>query len=122
MKAFIEMTRWDDGRETPHVYWMDDAKNRAYAYARWGNPADVQVFKKPIRIDVRGRKFEVVRNIFGFVDHSDHPVAKTWTIKGSKGDEYTVTDDSGNLSCSCSGFRFRGDCKHIKDPSICSAV
>jgi hypothetical protein len=64
MQAFIEMTKWDDGKEYPHVYWMDDAKNKAYAYARWGNPNDTQVFKKPIQIDVRGRKFEPVQNIF----------------------------------------------------------
>lgn len=114
MQAFIEMTQWDDGKEYPHVYWMDDAKNKAYAYARWGNPNDVQVFSKPIQLDARGRKFEPVRNIFGFVDPHDSTATKTWIVKGSKGDEYTVTEDSGNFQCSCSGFRFRGSCKHVE--------
>ena len=47
MKAFLETTSWDDGKEFPHVYWMDDGKNRAYAYARWGNPT-FQVAEKTI--------------------------------------------------------------------------
>jgi hypothetical protein len=113
MQAFIEMTRWDDGKEFPHVYWMDDAKNRAYAYARWGNPADVQVFSKPIQIDVRGRKFEPVRNIFGFRD-ADEVVNPQWTVTGSKGDKYTVERTENGMTCTCSGFKFRGDCKHVK--------
>lgn len=117
MQAFIDMTQWDDGKEFPHVYWMDDAKNRAYAYARWGNPADVQVFKKPIQIDVRGRKFEPVRNIFGFVDEKDS-VNQQWTVYGSKGDEYVVEKDENGYNCTCSGFRFRGDCKHVKQVSV----
>jgi uncharacterized Zn finger protein len=35
-------------------------------------------------------------------------------VKGSKGDEYRITEVNGNLSCTCSGFRFRGDCRHVK--------
>lgn len=114
MQALIDTTQWDDGKSYHHVYWMDDAKNRAYAYARWGNPADVQVFRKPIQIDVRGRKLEPVRNIFGFVDPKESVSTKQWTVKGSKGDEYTVTEHNGEYSCTCSGFRFRAKCKHTE--------
>lgn len=111
MKAFIDMTPWDDGKSYHHVYWMDDAKNKAYAYAKWANPADVQVFKKPIQMDARGRKFEPVQNIFGFVD----PKANTdrIVVKGSKGNEYVVEKGEDGYTCTCSGFRFRGDCKHV---------
>jgi hypothetical protein len=113
MQAFIEMTRWDDGKEFPHVYWMDDAKNRAYAYARWGNPADVQVFSKPIQIDTRGRRFEPVQNIFGFRDR-DHVANPQWTVTGSKGDKYTVERTENGMTCTCSGFKFRGACRHLE--------
>jgi hypothetical protein len=117
MKAFIDMTQWDDGKSFHHVYWMDDAKNKAYAYAKWGNPADVQVFKKPIQIDARGRKFEPVRNIFGFVDRNE-PAAQQWKFTGSKGDEYIVEKGDNGYTCTCSGFRFRGGCKHVTEVEL----
>lgn len=117
MQAFIEMTKWDDGKSFHHVYWMDDSKNRAYAYARWGNPNDVQVFKKPIQIDVRGRKFEPVQNIFGFADPTA-PSAEQWVVMGSKGDRYVVERTDNGLTCTCSGFKFRGSCKHASEVNL----
>lgn len=38
-------------------------------------------------------------------------------VIGSKGDLYTVTYDGGHYDpwrCSCPGFQYRGECKHIK--------
>ena len=40
---------------------------------------------------------------------------KTFNVKGSKGDSYTVTVDSGKMHCTCSGFQFRKSCKHVKE-------
>ena len=40
---------------------------------------------------------------------------KTFSIKGSKGDTYTVTVGSGKMHCTCSGFQFRKSCKHVKE-------
>lgn len=40
---------------------------------------------------------------------------KTWTMKGSKGNEYLVTMDRGNYSCTCPGFGFRRACKHVDE-------
>ena len=37
---------------------------------------------------------------------------KTWTVSGSKGNEYTVSRWSGGWSCTCPGFQFRKSCKH----------
>ena len=119
MKAFLETTEWPDGSVTNcnHVYWMDDAKNKMYAYAKFGNPADTQTFKNPIQIDTRGRTFEVVRNdIYGWVENglvvSTNP---TWTVTGTKGDKYTVEKDGSVYNCTCSGFKFRGACRHIEE-------
>jgi hypothetical protein len=82
-----------------------------YAYIRVGT-TEVFTFKKPIRIDVRGRKFLEVPNSWGFAVE-DRPQGRTWEVKGSKGDVYTVSETNGNLTCSCSGFKFRGQCKHL---------
>ena len=45
---------------------------------------------------------------------SPEPEGRVWEVIGSKGDVYKVTEVRGEYSCTCSGFRFRGDCKHIK--------
>lgn len=36
-------------------------------------------------------------------------------VKGSKGNIYTVTNDNGKFSCTCSGFMFRHNCRHINE-------
>ncbi len=33
------------------------------------------------------------------------------TVQGSKGNVYTIQDGK----CSCPGFTYRGDCKHVKE-------
>jgi hypothetical protein len=40
---------------------------------------------------------------------------KTFTVKGSKGEVYTVTQTGTRWNCSCVGFQFRRQCKHIKE-------
>ena len=47
----------------------------------------------------------------------EHTVSevKTFTVKGSQGNSYTVTIVSGKSNCTCSGFQFRKTCKHIKE-------
>jgi len=37
---------------------------------------------------------------------------KTWTVSGSRGNEYTVSRWPGGWSCTCPGFQFRKSCKH----------
>ena len=39
---------------------------------------------------------------------------QSWTVKGSKGDVYTVTRTANKLNCSCVGFQFRKKCKHLE--------
>jgi uncharacterized Zn finger protein len=63
---------------------------------------------------VRGRKFAV--NSVQFKTQLKEPESEGRVIEvtGSKGDVYKVTELNGDLSCTCSGFKFRGDCKHVK--------
>jgi SWIM zinc finger len=37
-----------------------------------------------------------------------------WTVKGSRGDDYLVTKTEDSWTCSCRGFEFHNDCKHIR--------
>jgi uncharacterized Zn finger protein len=41
--------------------------------------------------------------------------AETWEFVGSKGDKYIVQKTDNMLQCSCPGFTYRGDCKHVKE-------
>lgn len=41
------------------------------------------------------------------------PKSRTWFVKGSKGNTYTVTEENGRRSCTCVGYEFRRQCKHL---------
>ena len=112
MKWFAETTDYKDN--TPNgIYLLDDGKSKMYAFKARGTEP-VKVFKNPIRIDLRGRKFVVNPVQFKTELKEPEPEGRVWVVKGSKGDEYKVTDVNGNYSCTCSGFRFRSQCRHIE--------
>lgn len=111
MKWFAEVTEWST--DTPnHVYLLDDSKSKMFAYLKFGRGRPVK-FKAPIRIDVRGRKFKVNDTQPDLDIEEEQPQGRVWTVKGSKGDEYKVSELNGEYSCTCSGFRFRAKCKHV---------
>ena len=39
----------------------------------------------------------------------------SWSVKGSKGNIYTVKLSQGTYSCTCPGFGFRRKCRHITE-------
>ena len=43
------------------------------------------------------------------------PGEKTWQVKGSKGNTYTVKLSDGMYSCTCAGYGFRRKCRHIEE-------
>ena len=112
MKWFAETTEWKDTAPN-HVYLMDDSKSQMYAYVPTGASKPI-TFKSPIRIDVRGRKFKINPVQFKTEIRLPEPEGRIWEVRGSKGDVYKVTEVRGEYACTCSGFKFRGDCKHIK--------
>lgn len=57
-----EVTEWIcEHRQPNHTYLMSDSKSKIYGYFKWHNPKEFTMFKKPIRIDTRYRKFEVMQ-------------------------------------------------------------
>lgn len=112
MKWFAETTDYRDS--VPNgVYLLDDSKSKMYAF-RPGSGGAIKVFRNPIRIDIRGRKFKLNSVQFKTALQEEEPEGRVIEVQGSKGDIYKVTELNSNWSCSCSGFKFRGDCKHIK--------
>jgi hypothetical protein len=112
MKWFAETTDYRDA--VPNgIYLLDDARTRMYAF----RPAsgEIKTFKRFIRIDTRGRKFVINPVQFETRLQEEEPEGRFWIVKGSKGDEYKITELNGNLACTCSGFRFRGQCRHVEN-------
>jgi hypothetical protein len=65
----------------------------------------------PFRIIDRERILELGEPVVAVVSHSD-----TFIVQGSKpGTTYTVTRDGSHWSCTCVGFGFRKDCKHVRE-------
>lgn len=111
MKLFVETTKWA-GNYPNHAYYLSDDKSKMYAYVK-ENTQEVFEFKKPIRFDARRRTFLVVpKNVFGYTKPEEK--GESWEIVGSKGEKYLVRKTEGVLKCSCPGFTYRGDCRHVK--------
>jgi len=111
MEAVREITVWTgvDYRQPNHDYLLDG--DRVVAYRPWGTGEVIKCSGK-LKIDRRGRKFEKLEpNPFtGFDTASKEPMVIE--VQGSKGAVYRVNVEERN--CTCPGFTFRGNCKHIE--------
>ena len=111
MKWFVETTQWNT--PTPNgIYLLDDSKSKMYAF-RPTAKSPIKTFKAPIRIDVRGRKFAGNPVQYKTQAEEEVPEGRVWEVAGSKGDVYKVSEVHGELSCTCSGFKFRARCRHV---------
>ena len=114
MQFFQETTKYKEDIPSG-IYLLNDSKSRMYAFIPHGSDT-VKTFKAPIAISTRGRTFKAVPNTFNYTmpgkELSKNP---TWKVLGSKGDIYTVEKTEHGMVCSCSGFKFRGRCRHISE-------
>ena len=66
------------------------------------------IFKTPIKqFSKSGRKFVKIG------ERPEELSKDVIVVKGSKGNTYTIEDGK----CSCPGYTFRGNCKHVKENS-----
>ena len=120
MKYFKEVTDWGSATAQNHIYYLNDEKSFMVGYIKQGT-TDLFKFKKPIRIDLRGRKFELLKTkgesdsvYFGA---KEAPKKDVITVKGSNGKEYFLEKVGNKYTCTCPGFTFRHTCKHIETMS-----
>jgi hypothetical protein len=82
---------------------------------KWLNPGELALStgnpEFPFRV-IRRSQIVAINNV---ATEKQDTAIKTFSVKGSKGDSYTVTVSSGKSHCTCSGFQFRKSCKHIKE-------
>jgi hypothetical protein len=111
MKVIKEVTNWKvDYTQPNHTYLMDGDKMIAYKVYH----TDEIRLAHGHRMDKRYRKFEEVPYVaseWPLVDFQ--PKSSIITVEGSKGNSYEI--DTDKETCSCPGFNFRGNCKHINN-------
>jgi predicted ribosome-associated RNA-binding protein Tma20 len=100
MILVAETTQWA-GDFPNHVYLLSNDKSKMYGYAKHGE-SSIYMMKKPIGFDTRHRKFITLYQI----PEEEQEGRK---VVGSKGDVYYVLDGK----CTCQGFKYRGECKHV---------
>lgn len=105
MRIVQETSTWTT--DTPNnVYVLNDAMTQLIAYVPEGSKT-LKKLIKPIAFDTRYRTFVDLEG-----EESPKFTPKT-TVEGSKGQRYYLTETAQGWSCSCPGFKFRGNCKHV---------
>jgi hypothetical protein len=113
MEAVRETTVWSgvDYRQPNHDYLLDG--DRVVAYRPWGT-GEVIFCSGKLKLDRRGRKFEKLKvNSFESLQHSARGEPVVLEVQGSKGQTYRVDPEA--KTCTCPGFQFRGNCRHLAE-------
>ena len=101
-----EITDWDQHNG---VYYVND-HDYLVGY-RATLESEYKEFKSPMkRFSKARRKFIIVGTI---AEDTDTSAAWQREVKGSKGNTYIVAVENGQSSCTCPGFKYRGQCKHL---------
>lgn len=58
-----------------------------------------------------------VDRVVGMEDHAPSlkNETETWTVVGSRGSKYNVTRTGKSFECSCAGFGYRRQCRHVNE-------
>ena len=101
----IKVQETTDWGYAGHIYMLDDSKSKLLGYQVEGQKP--VIFTSPMDFSMRGRKFITLKE--------DPDMTDTRIVRGSKGNVYYVTNRDGVYRCTCTGFKFHGTCKHIKE-------
>jgi len=103
----------------PGIWMFDQPEFFEYegeeAQVKWLNPGQIALSTGNTEFPFRVINKSLIISINNQAIEQKNTVIKTFNVKGSKGDSYTVTAGSGKMHCTCSGFQFRKSCKHVKE-------
>jgi hypothetical protein len=113
LEILKEITQWSTGSSVRnHTYLLEG--NKLIAYAKFGTD-EIVISKKQFNIDKRYRKF-ISDNHSGLSalikKQKTDPNTRVFKVQSGE-KEYFVTNKSEKYTCTCTGFNFRGKCKHI---------
>tara|TARA_B100001057_G_scaffold271412_1_gene271663 strand:- start:44083 stop:44406 length:324 start_codon:yes stop_codon:yes gene_type:complete len=97
-----EITEWDCYKVNNGFYHINGA---GQLVAHQPEGGELKVFKTPIKNFSKSR-----RKFLKVGDYQEKNNLGGIPVKGSNGNTYYIVDGK----CSCKGFQFRGDCKHIR--------
>lgn len=107
MKALQETTVWDAPN---HIYITNDSRDKLHAYVVGG---ELRTCARPLRFSTTRRKFTEIENVW--LAEPEQSTEPSWQVVGSNGSIYTIKETDTGRTCTCSGFRFRGQCRHTKE-------
>lgn len=93
-----------EGKILPSYKWLTDREFCLSGDVDWPIRVISMDFIEDIEM-VSGEFKEVKTNVESFV------------VEGSKGNKYVVTRTKSGWKCTCPGFGFRGQCKHVTELS-----
>ena len=116
MEILKEITDWDvEFKQPNHTYLLND-KGYIIAYAKWHGDEVVVSPSGKIPLNKSRRKFVTSKHIglTKVMNSISKPasVNPQWTINSDSGKTYTVELTNGKYTCTCTGFTYRGKCKH----------
>ena len=111
MKFYQETTVYDPPMPA-HIYALNDSQSKLHGYVKSGT-TELIMFATPLKFDSRKRKFTEVPDIYGTTE--PEPDHQRWEVLGSKGHKYIVENIDGALQCSCPGFKFKAQCRHVTE-------
>jgi len=109
-----EITEWDSEFPIINKIYLLDLKDNIIAYTN--SDGSIHQLIKPIKLNKTRRKFIKVNHIgLSKLIQKVEDNTRIFKVK-SKDNEYVVSldNDTDNMSCTCTGFTFRGKCKHIE--------
>ena len=105
-----EITDWGDAPVKNGVYHVNDHGELVAYHPPMG---ELKEFKAPLK------RFSKARRKFKLLDtYEDENVVESVErieFNGSKGNTYYVTVEDGITQCTCPGYKYRGNCKHVNE-------
>lgn len=93
-----------EGKILPSYKWLNDREFCLSGDQNW-----------PIRV-INLSTVEDIELVSGELKEIKTDI-ETFVVDGSKGNKYTVTRSKQGWKCTCPGFGFRGQCKHVSELS-----
>jgi hypothetical protein len=103
--SYYRTEPYEDWTLTGLVTSLPWLKPDQFAVINPNHPNGVSVIHLDKVIDLKSNKATIKLD-------SDY---KEWTVTGSKGDQYLVIRQEGKYNCSCPGYQFRKNCRHVKE-------